>query len=198
METEEDALAELSEDTGTPQAINLDGYASDARKGRLSPSDVMNLEMVDSGDPSYTRSRALLLMNAEQAEDTKAVKRYLDQLMVLPENRYNSVYLSKQAVWYANRGRYNEALDAAKQAERYWARIPSELVFGTKADIYETKAAAYQGLFYASEDDLDLLDQAVAGWETYKRHMNSKGSSAEAERAQSQIDKLEDIRRRLE
>ena len=158
----------------------------------------MNLEMVDSGDPSYTRSRALLLMNAEQDQDIKAAKRYLDQLMVLPENRYNSVYLSKQAVWYANRGSFSQALETATQAERYWARIPSELVFGTKADIYETKASSYQGLFYASEDDLDLLDQAVSGWNTYKRHMSSKGSAAEAERAQLQINKLENIRKRLE
>jgi hypothetical protein len=195
---QDDLIAELGEDTGTPAAINLDGYADNARTGRLSASDVMNLEMVDSGDSSYTRSRALLLMNAEQDQDIQAAKRYLDQLMVLPENRYNSVYLSKQAVWYVNRGSYSQALETANQAERYWARIPSELVFGTKADIYETKASSYQGLFYASEDDLDLLDQAVSGWSTYKRHMSSKGSAAEAERAQGQINKLENIRKRLE
>jgi serine/threonine protein kinase len=185
-------------DADTVEATDLDRYASTARRGGLTPSDVMVLEMVTTDDPSYTRSRSLLLMNAEQSDDGRAVKRYLDQLMELPENQYNSVFLAKQAAWYANRKMYRDALSAAGTAERYWARIPPDLVFETKADIYETQAAAYQGLFYESEDDLDLLQDAVDGWEKYKRHVLTKGGASEASRADAQIAKLEDIRRRLE
>ncbi|MED5374408.1 MAG: protein kinase [Myxococcota bacterium] len=177
---------------------DLDAYVNAARSGRLTTGERQDLEFVGTDSLDYTRSRALLLMDAEQREDDKDVKRYLDQLMLLPENRYNSVYLSKRAAWHANHKQYQRALDDALQAERYWARIPSELVHGTKADIYETKAAAYQGLFYASGDDLELLDQSVRAWDAYKRHVSSKGAAAEAERAQAQIDKLEDIRARLE
>lgn len=198
---EPDGLAELT-DTGTgsdvSEATNLDEYVSGAKNGRLGESEVMMLELVEDNDPSYTRSRALLLMNAEQKGDSRAVKRYIDQLMVLPENQYNSVYLSKKATYYANSGSYQSALDVANEAERYWARIPPELVFSTKADIYATQAASWQGLFYKDGEDLDLLDNAIRGWEKYRRHALTKADTSMARKADTEIEKLEDIRSRLE
>jgi len=154
--------------------------------------------MVDTDDSSYTRSRALLLMDAERKGDNRSIKRYLDQLMQLPENRYSPVFLSKQARYYANRGDFQSAYDKAVQAERYWARIPPDLVFSTKAEIYEIQAASLQGLFYKSEDDLDLLDRSVRAWGRYLNHASSKGRSDMAGKAEEQIAKLEDARRRLE
>lgn len=191
-------LDDPTPDTGGTAVTNLDEYSDTARRGRLTASEIMVLEMVEVDDASYTRSRSLLLMNAEQKDDSKAVKRYLDQLMVLPENTYDSVLLSKEATWYVNTKRYQTALDKADKAERYWARIPSPLVFQTKADIYECQAASWQGLFYADGEDLDLLEHAITGWETYRRHVLTKNQTEEAKRAEAQIAKLEDVRKRLE
>ncbi len=92
----------------------------------------MVLEMVDIDDESYSRSRSLLLMNAEESADTAATSRYLDQIMALPENRYNPVFLSKKARYQVNTRDYSGALKTAELAERYWGRIPSALVFDTK------------------------------------------------------------------
>jgi hypothetical protein len=199
--SEPDGFAELA-DTGSAsdvaEATNLDEYVSGAKKGRLGESEIMMLELVDDDDASYTRSRALLLMNAEQKSDKRAVKRYLDQLMVLPENQYNSVYLAKRATWYVNQGSYQTALDTATEAERYWARIPPELVFSTKADIYAAQAASWQGLFYKDGEDLDMLDNAIRGWEKYRRHGLTKSDTQMARKADAEIEKLEDVRRRLE
>ncbi len=199
--SEPDGFAELA-DTGSAsdiaEATNLDEYVSGAKKGRLGESEIMMLELVEDDDLSYTRSRALLLMNAEQKSDKRAVKRYLDQLMVLPENQYNSVYLAKRATWYVNQGSYQTALDTATEAERYWARIPPELVFSTKADIYAAQAASWQGLFYKDGEDLDMLDNAIRGWEKYRRHGLTKSDTQMARKADAEIEKLEDVRRRLE
>lgn len=184
--------------TEEPEATNVEMYASDARGGRLGSSDIMRLELVELEDPSYTRSRTLLLMNAEANDDTRAASRYLDELFELPENTYNSVFLSKKANIAVNAGRYQTALDSAKKAERYWGRIPPELVFATKADIYEVQAASYQGLFYADPEDLEMLEAAILGWEKYKRHVLTKGQAGNAEKADQQIAKLEDTRRRLQ
>lgn len=176
----------------------MEQYHEAARSGRLTPSDVMILEMVSTADPSYTRSRALLLMNAEQNGDGGSMKRYLDQLMVLPENQYNPLFLSKLAKYDANRGAYSSALDNAVLAERYWARIPPELVFQTKAEIYETQAGSYQGLFYSSGDDLDLLEEAIGAWEKYQRHVEKSGRTDLSSRAEKKLATLRDVQERLQ
>ncbi|MCB9762921.1 MAG: protein kinase [Alphaproteobacteria bacterium] len=185
------------EPEGSASDVNLDALAARALAGRLGSDGVAELESIAPSDPDYTRSRSLLLTDAEQRGDTSAVRGYLNQLMVLPENRYNAVYLSKEAVLMVNEKRYADALERANTAERYWARIPSDLVWSTKADIYEVQASSYQGLFYASGDDIELLEQAIRGWERYKTHAQGRDASRVA-RADSQIAKLEDIRRRLE
>ncbi|MCB9746646.1 MAG: hypothetical protein H6740_28985, partial [Alphaproteobacteria bacterium] len=184
-------------DSAGPPPLDLDSFVSAARSGRLSSLDAATLQGVPSSDPQYTRARSLLLADAEQRGDARAVKRYLDELMVLPENRYNSVFLSKEAVLLVNQQRYADALATANTAERYWARIPSELIWATKADIFEVQAAAAQGLFYDSEDDLELLDDAIRSWEKLKQHAAGR-DAALASRADTQIGRLEDVRRRLE
>ena len=124
------------------------------------------------------------------------MKKYLDQLFYLDENRYNPVFLSKRARWYANNRKYDRALADAQKAEQHWARIPPALVFETKAEIFEVQAASLQGLFYKSESDVELLDKAIRGWKKYRRHVddrrNDLGSHAEA-----QIKKLDYARSRL-
>ena len=107
------------------------------------------------------------------------------------------VFLADLARYHVNRGNYQSALDNAILAERYWARLPSALVFSKKAEIYEVQAAAYQGLFYKSEDDLELLDQAIKHWEKYRSHVRTKSRSDLTRRADKELTKLEDIRGRL-
>jgi len=197
-----DASFDGGEDSGEVlealQPSALDRYAKDADRGNLGSSDIMYLEMVAIDEPAYTRSRALLLMNAQRDGDSRATKRYLDELMMLPENRYNPVFLADLSRYHVNRGNYQSALDNAILAERYWARLPSELVFSKKAEIFEVQAAAYQGLFYKSEDDLSLLDQAIRHWEKYRNHVKSKARSDLSRRADKELTKLEDIRGRLQ
>lgn len=126
------------------------------------------------------------------------MKRALDDLMVLPENRYNPLYLSELAQWYVNAGRYEQALEAANKAEQYWARLPSSQVFEKKAEIYEAQAAAWQGLFYRSEDDMELLEKAIRHWRKYREHVASRSRTDLARHADDQLAKLEDIQHRLQ
>lgn len=176
----------------------LDSFVRDARAGRLSSTDVASLESTGATDPQYTRSRALLMMNAQKKGDDAAAHRYLDQAMTLPENQYNPVFLADYARWHVNRGEYDRALDRAEKAERYWARLPSELVFSKKAEIYEIEAAAWQGKFYKSGEDLELLENAVRGWEKVRAHAATKDRSDLVQRADTELAKLNDIRARLQ
>lgn len=137
-------------------------------------------------------------MNAQAKKDDAGQKRYLDQLMVLPENQYSPIYLADYARWSVNHGEYSQALDKAERAERYWGRLPSELVFSKKAEIYEVQAAAWQGRFYKSGEDLELLENAIKGWERYKAHVGTKSRSDLEKRADTEIAKLTDIRERMQ
>ena len=176
----------------------LDGFVAAARAGKLDREDVSTLTAVDTTDPQYTRSRALLLVDAQKRADDAAVKKYLDQLMVLPENQYNPVFLADLARWHANHGEYERALEKADKAERYSARLPSELVFSKTAEIYEIQAAATQGRFYRSKDDLELLDRAVAAWEKYREHVATRERSDLVKRADDELAKLAYIKERLQ
>jgi hypothetical protein len=178
--------------------IDLDRYSDLAANGRMSPSDVMNLETVQTSDPSFTRSRLLLVMNARKKADDAALKRYLNELSTLPENEYNPVVLVEAARYYVNKGDFQRALDKATKAERHWARIPPELIFVKKAEIYEILAASYQGLFYKSEDNSELLEKAIHQWEVYRDHVSQKSRSDLVTRANTEIRKLEDIKARLQ
>jgi hypothetical protein len=176
----------------------LEDYVDDAKRGRLDTDSVSTLEAVSVSDPQYTRSRALLLMNAQRKSDDASTRRYLDQIMALPENRYNPVYLVDQARYAVNHGDFSGAIEKAQLAERYWGRLPPELVFSKKAEIYEIEAAAWQGRFYKSGSDLELLDHAIRDWERYRDHVASRAREDLSKRAETQIAKLTDIRSRLQ
>lgn len=171
-------------------------YLAMAESGHLTQDHVYDLEGIGTDDDSYTQARALLLINAEKAKNGRNVKKYLDQLFYLDENRYNPVFLSKRARWYANNRKYDRALADAQKAEQHWARIPPTLVFETKAEIFEVQAASLQGLFYKSEDDIELLDKAIRGWTKYARHVDSRREDL-GNHAQAQIKKLDYARKRL-
>jgi hypothetical protein len=157
----------------------------------------MVMEMIQEDDAAYDRSRMLLIMNAKSRQDSPAVKRYLDDLSRRPENSYNPVILVEHARYLVNTGDYRQALDKAALAERHWARLPSELVLAKKTEIYEIQAAASQGLFYRSEDDVHLLDTALRGWQKYREHVDSLARSDLVARADREIAKLETTRKRL-
>lgn len=192
------ATASLTVVADPGMSAALDGYSSTAKAGKLTSADVAALEQTAQSDPNYTRSRAILLMNAQKKNDDPGQKRYLDQLMALPENQYNPIYLADYARWSVNHGEFSQALDRAQRAERYWGRLPSELVFSKKAEIYEVEAAAWQGKFYKSGEDLELLDNAVRGWERYKVHVATKSRSDLEKRADTELAKLNAIRERLQ
>ncbi|MSQ03613.1 MAG: serine/threonine protein kinase [Myxococcales bacterium] len=181
-----------------PPRPSLDIYVDAAKKGRLSSTDVAVLRGTPSTDAEYSRSRALLMLDAQKRGDDKKAHAYLDDLMVLPENHYNPVFLADYARWYANRGEYDRALEKAQKAERYWARIPSELVYTKKAEIYEIEAASWQGKFYKSGEDLDLLESAVRGWERYKAHVGTRERADLTKKADTALAQLADIRARLQ
>ncbi len=198
----DDAFVDLSIEEPTEEEEEnshdlLDRYSSSAVIGSLTNSDIMVIEMVQPEDPAYTRSRMMLVMNAKAKGDTSALKRALDDLAREPENQYNPVVLSEYARYYVNKRDYQRALDKAVLAERHWARLPSELVFVKKAEIYEVEASSYQGLFYKSEDNLDLLEQAIRHWEKYRSHVETKSRSDLSAQADKEIRKLEKIRDRL-
>jgi hypothetical protein len=118
--------------------------------------------------------------------------------MVLPENQYNPVFLADLARWHANHGDYARAIETADKAERYWARLPSELVFSKKAEIYEIQAAATQGRFYKSKDDLELLERASSAWQKYRGHVATRDRTDLVKRADDELAKLADIKERLQ
>jgi hypothetical protein len=208
-EPEPDALAFLSEEEVTGDegevvaalevaALDMDRYAMAAERGALRQSDVMALESIGKGEDPYTRSRVLLLMNAQHQGDDRRTKRYLDDLMVQPEHRYNPVYLTDLARWHANQGDFVRALEKAKLAERHWARLPSDLIFLKKAEIYEIQASSYQGLFYGSDNDLQLLNSAISHWERYRSHVVRRARTDMVNHADEELSTLQDIRTRLE
>ena len=196
--TATDDLDDAGLETTEESTTNVGQYAAKAAQGTLSSTEVLMLEMMDTTDPEYTRSRLLLVMDARRKGDQRGMKRYLDDVMSQPENAYNPVVLTEYGRYYTNRGDYERALQKATLAERHWARIPSELIFVKKAEIYEIQAAAYQGLFYKSEDNLDLLDKAIRGWVKYRDHAATKSRGDLSAKASREISKLENIRNRLQ
>jgi serine/threonine protein kinase len=186
----------------TPSAdeshTDLDRYSPVAARGALTPADVSVLESVQLHDPEFTRSRLLLVMNARKKGNDGALRQYLSEAASLPENAYNPIVLVEQARYAVNKGEYQKALEKAQLAERHWARIPSELIFTKKAEIYEIQASSYQGLFNESGDNLDLLERAIHEWRRYRDHVGQKPNSDLTRRADAEIRKLEDEKARLQ
>jgi hypothetical protein len=200
--SDEDLFAELSTTEKPPQPVayahlDMDGMKPSARDGALTSADVLALEGVPANDPAYTRSRALLLMNAQKGKDSKAVKRYLDDLMRLPENQYDPIFLTELARYYVGVGNYQHAVDTAKTAEQHWARLPSELVFSKKAEMYEIQARGYTGIFFESES-VEALDQAIRCWEKYRAHVATRSSDDLVAMADKELTKLRTYRERMQ
>ncbi len=168
-----------------------------AERGQLARADRLRLEGVDRGAADYSRSRALLVMDAQRRDDAKAEGRYLQELMIVPENRYNPVFLSDLARWQVNEGRYDAARSSAREAEQQWARIPSAIMFAKKAEIYRAQAAAAQGLFNESGGDVARLDEAIDAWRRYEAHVAARSRDDLAVTARDAVASLEDIRERL-
>lgn len=202
----DDFLADLGEPDPAVQAeapviepgdIDLDALKVQARQGSLTNSDIMGLEMIPADNPEYTRSRSLLLMDAQSKNDARATKRYLDDLMAKAENTYNPVLLTELARYYADQGDYRRAVENARQAERYWARIPSELIYTKKAEIYEIQARGHTGIFYSTEN-IDDLDRAIDVWEKYHRHVSKRADPEREDVANQELAKLHAYRNKLE
>jgi hypothetical protein len=178
---------------------DLAAYSDTAHRGALSEADRATLEMVGQTDPTYSRARILLYEDAKARDDASERKTQLDAVMAIPENQYNPTLLVEQAELAIERGDYRGAVDKASQAERQWARLPSELIFSRKAMIYEIQAAGWQGVFYTSGgDDLEALDAAIRSWVRYQRHVETKERADLASKADEELAKLYDMQRRLE
>jgi hypothetical protein len=188
-------------DEAPPETRSLDDQASRARTGALDAADVQQLEARDQLDPEFSRARTILLIDAHARQDDQAAGRYLADLLRVPENRYNPSLLAEMARHQVNQRRYGEALGTANKAEQHWARLPSSQVFAKQAEIYEVQAAATQGLLYLSEDEAEqrqLLDSAISRWRRLAEHGDRGGRTDISARATAQIDKLEDIQRRIQ
>jgi len=197
--------ASLAESTPTSSVIqstepdDLDALSQRAQTGRLSAADRLTLEMVERDDPTYTRAHAILYDDAKAREDGSAKRKYLDALLSHPENTYNPMFLVEGAHMDIDDKRFDRALSRATTAERYWARMPSSVIFTRKAMIYEAQAAAWQGKFYQSGgSDLGALGRAISAWEKYQRHVSTKSRADLSQIADKQLTKLYDARRRLE
>jgi len=188
----------------TPEKIdvdlgNLSAYSDKAYRGALNDSERAALEEMDPASPDYTRALVLLYQDAKARDDLADREKYIDAIMSVPENEYNPQFLTEQAEIAIQHKDWDTALEKANLAERHWARLPSDLIFTRKAMIYEIQASAYQGKFYASGgEDLDSLYAAIRSWEKYQRHVETKQREDLNARAEEQLAKLYDMKKRLE
>lgn len=177
----------------------MERWAEAAYQGELSPGATTQLAAVPSTDPTYTRARTLLYLDAKARGDEAMRDAHLAAMLLVPENKYNPVLLVEKALIAVDKQDWQTALKSSQTAEQHWARLPSELVFTRKAMIYEIEAVSNTGLFYESSgENQDLLLQAIRGWERYKTHVNSKNRNDLVARADENLNKLYEIQRRLE
>ena len=185
--------------TGPLNPQELQRMSRAAFEGQLSESDRQRLEAIPDRDPSFTQMRTLLYLDAKARDDVDVQRDHLARLMARPENKYNPVLLVEGALDAAGREDWDQALAQARQAELHWARLPSDLVFSRKALIYEIKAVAHTGRFYASEgESLNDLNRAIREWQNFRRHVNAGDRPDLVDRADKQIKRLTDIQGRLE
>lgn len=161
-----------------------------AAKGRLSGSDRATLEAIDTTHPDYTRARVWLYDDATARRALPDRKRYIDQLMRLPENATNPVYLLDAADVALALEDWSTALSLSRKAEQHWSRLPSAAAFNRKAMMYEQQATAWYGLFVRSGNkDAEDLDQSLRAWQKYRDHVSSRDAGLAA-RADAQIARL--------
>jgi eukaryotic-like serine/threonine-protein kinase len=178
---------------------DVSGYAERSYQGELTDADREILSDVSPADPDYTRSVTLLYQDARARGDLAGRRTHLSAIMALPENEYRPEFLVEEAELAIRDGQFGAALEKATLAERHWQRLPSELIFTRKAMIFEIAASAYTGLYYTSDgQQMDALDNAIRGWEKYRRHVDAKSRDDLTARADRQLDKLYDMQRRME
>ncbi len=177
----------------------LADYADRSFRGELTAADREVLAGVSPADPDYTRTYTLLYQDARARGDVTDRRAYLTAIMAQPENEYRPEFLVEEAELAIRDRHYGIALQKAMLAERHWQRLPSAMIFTRKAMIFEISASAHTGLFYDSDgQQMDSLDNAIRGWEKYRRHVESKDRDDLIARADRQLDKLYDMQRRLE
>jgi len=180
-------------------STDLDRWSKDAFQGQLSPAAVQRLSDLPTSDPAFTRAHTLLFLDAKSRGDTKARDQNLAAMMTLPENTYNPVLLVESAQIAIDRKQWDAALKQAKTAEQHWARLPSDLVFGRKAMIYEIEALAETGLYYDSDGaDKEHLEQAIRNWDRYREHVQTKSRQDLLTHADQQLAELHEIQKRVE
>jgi hypothetical protein len=177
----------------------IDRWSKDAFQGQLSQGAIDRLKGLSNSDPSFTRANTLLFLDAKARNDPKARDESLGRLMAMPENAYNPVLLVECAQISIDRRQWDAALKAAHTAEQHWARLPSDLVFGRKAMIYEIEALAETGLYYDSDGaDKEHLDEAIRDWDRYREHVQTKSRQDLLAHADQQLAELHEIQKRVE
>ena len=198
-ETRRARTASASTPPAAPVAIDLDRLGKAAAAGKLSPAEVASIEGIGQADARFSRSRSVLAMDARQKRASAAEKRYLDELMSLPENRYDPLVLIDVARFDLNSKQYARAYERASAAERQWQRIPPALMAEKKAQIFELEAKASKGLMLGAADEArqrELCQQAIRYWQRYAQHV--AGRPEQVAVAQRELAALEDIRARLD
>ena len=183
----------------SPSVIDLIPDAGTrAQRGGLTTQDRTALEAIGTSSDEYSRANALLYQDAKARGASTAREAYLNKLLAQPENQYKPEYLVEQAEIDLRARRWGPALETARTAERYWARMPPDLIFSKKALIYEIEAAANTGIFFDSEGKAkDTLAAAIRGWERYREHVATRERADLLARADEHLADLRAIEARL-
>ncbi len=193
-----EGTADASASAGMEFSGDLNALAERGEAGSLTPADRQQLEGWSDADVDYTRAKVILYQDAKVRSDHRGRARYMSELMAVPENRYNPTLLVEDAELYIRKKDYDMALQQANLAERHWARLPSELIFSRKAMIYEIQASSWQGKYYNSGgEDMNSLDNAIRGWERFRRHAETKNRADLTVKADAQLKRLNDMKRRV-
>ena len=84
-----------------------------------------------------------------------------------------------------------EKIEAAEALDRLQVELQA-------AEYDQIQAAAYQGKFYKSDEDMELLASAIKGWERYRQHVATKSRTDLQKRADAELARLQDIKEKLQ
>ncbi len=162
-----------------------------ATRGQLDATDRATLEALDASDPNYSRGFTLLYEDAKARGDKSSTQSYLDRLLAVPANSSRPELLIEAAQLSFDRSDWDGAIRWAQKAEQHWARLPSDLVFSSKASIFELQARSWTSKSVAGGGaDSASLDAAIRGWEKYRTHVSTQPSRGLVGRAEEQLAKL--------
>ncbi len=175
---------------------DLGVFATAAYAGQLDAAQQAALATVPESDDRFTRSRVLLYQNSKARGDREGRREWMRALMSVDANTYRPELLVEHAALAMADHDYATALDRANRAERYWARLPRDLVFTRKAMIHEIQAKASYAMYTRSDPPAEaLLDGSIDAWTRYRTHVG--GRSELESRADARIAYLEDVRERM-